>query len=360
MMTKNDELQFRTIDYLRFPLIVGVLFIHNFSVGSSGDFPVCRTVMELFSHVLGSLAVPAFFLISGFLFFRHTETGFSGKAYAGKLKKRTVSLLVPYLFWNVAVLLLFFLLSRLPFLSGWFAGRVECSPRFFVSALWGIPNDEGTMTYPIAYPFWFIRDLFVMVLLSPVVYRFLRNTAIWGLLALGLFWGAGGQLPVVGIYGLSSAALFFFSAGGWFAVRGKNLLSEFRKTGRWTFFLYPCLALADLLTKWQPFNACLHRLGIVAGVVMIFLWVGRSLERGRIAPVPFLSAASFFVFAVHEPWLLAPIRKVLLRLFQPESDAAMVLIYFAVVGLTVASALVLYRLSNRFLPRFTKIVTGGR
>ncbi len=66
----GDELLSRVIDFLRFPLIVGVIFIHNYSstmivqgveLGSTANMPVYYIVSELFSQVLGRVAVPLFF-----------------------------------------------------------------------------------------------------------------------------------------------------------------------------------------------------------------------------------------------------------------------------------------------------------
>ena len=79
---KTDKLLSETISYLRFPLIVGVVFIHfnllekGFSANGiiydlKGDdiFWGIRYVVRLFSDVLPSVSVPLFFMISGYLFF---------------------------------------------------------------------------------------------------------------------------------------------------------------------------------------------------------------------------------------------------------------------------------------------------
>ena len=102
----NDSLLSRTISYLRFPLIVGVVLIHSnmLVVNIQGNmvrydqWPVTKFVMTLFSSVFADISVPLFFFISGFLFFYNTE--FSKETYINKIKKRIRTLLVPYLIWN--------------------------------------------------------------------------------------------------------------------------------------------------------------------------------------------------------------------------------------------------------------------
>lgn len=73
-----DKLLSHTIDFLRFPLAIAVIFIHMGSrviPPSSGTCTVwsiegVKNILEiLFSHVLPHVAVPTFFLISGYLFF---------------------------------------------------------------------------------------------------------------------------------------------------------------------------------------------------------------------------------------------------------------------------------------------------
>lgn len=72
----TNNLKSQIIDFLRFPLIVGVVFIHgalttpNTELGNDVYiFPIFYYCSQFMSNILGRLAVPLFFLISGFLFF---------------------------------------------------------------------------------------------------------------------------------------------------------------------------------------------------------------------------------------------------------------------------------------------------
>ena len=102
----NDELLSKTISYLRFPLIVGVVFIHNKmaeinvqgDIVSYDDWPWLTYTMDFFSSVLPTIAVPLFFFISGFLFFYKVD--FDKNVYIKKLKSRYHTLVIPYLIWN--------------------------------------------------------------------------------------------------------------------------------------------------------------------------------------------------------------------------------------------------------------------
>lgn len=73
----NENLQSQTINYLRFPLIILVIFIHSYgtvtiqsnSIEVMSNQSVFNNVSYLLSMVFARLAVPLFFLISGFLYF---------------------------------------------------------------------------------------------------------------------------------------------------------------------------------------------------------------------------------------------------------------------------------------------------
>lgn len=359
----NDALLSKVIEFLRFPLIVCVVFIHNYAshvtvggveIGANGDLPVFYYVSNLISQVLARVAVPLFFFISGFLFFYKVET-FDTPAYLAKLRKRFKTLLVPYLFWNLLFVGLSFLVNHLPYIKQFFAGK-ELD---MADALIGTLDEQGAMTYPLAYQFWFIRDLIVCVVLSPLLYWIVTKTHHLGIILLGIGWFAGYQIPYIGIRGFSAAALFFFSLGAWFSCHGKDLIAIVRDL-KWMAFIYPVIVIIDLFTKKLPYNSYIHHAGILAGIVFCFLLVAYFIENKRIRTVPLLSSASFFIFAVHEPCLLTQLRKIIFMAVRPESDLTFTLLYFVIVILVVAIAVGIYYIVRWLMPSFTALITGGR
>ena len=105
--------QSRILDAIRFPLALMVVLIHcriNFDDWVLPDWKdfsgieFCTALQIFFSSIVSEIAVPTFFLISGYFFFYKTDV-FSFKVYANKLKKRIHTLLVPYLLWNILTIL---------------------------------------------------------------------------------------------------------------------------------------------------------------------------------------------------------------------------------------------------------------
>ena len=105
------------LDLLRFPLIVGVVMVHcNFLQFLDPPLSGPATAAfvrfhDIFKHYVLDLCVPAFFAISGFLFFRDGAR-LSARDYTSKLRRRVRSLLVPYLLWNLIGFALFLVKHR--------------------------------------------------------------------------------------------------------------------------------------------------------------------------------------------------------------------------------------------------------
>ena len=291
---KEDKLLSETISLLRFPLTVFVVFIH-YNIGVRGfslhgvtyglDAPEWfRWVTALFSDVLPRTAVPLFYIISGYLFFRGGS--FDTDVYRRKLRTRASTLLVPYLLWNVIAV--FVQLShRLPFLSSVFPSahlmEVQLTPlrlfRTFFNNYWnkGIlvtPENDGMVSelpYPADVPLWYVRDLMVMVLLAPVIWWSVRRAGRWLVVVLGAIWYLRPLLFPMWEDGWGTMLLdaaFFFSWGAYYGIRGLSPLNGIHKL--WPVVLiYLPLAIADALTKGWEYNIFIHKAGILLGIVAI-------------------------------------------------------------------------------------------
>lgn len=146
-------------------LSVLVIFVHSthFSLASlqavphSGFFSASFLIKIefFFSEFLGQVAVPGFFFLSGFLFFRGLD---DVKSWGRKLKSRVFSYVLPYLLWNSAMTLLY-----LSF------GKAEWS----LKSLW-----EGIFLYRFNPVFWYFYQLILLSFCLPFM-------AILGILIRG-------------------------------------------------------------------------------------------------------------------------------------------------------------------------------
>lgn len=370
-MTDNSALQSRTIAFLRFPLIVGVVLIHTYfkevvidgkDLMEGGNFPIYSNIAYYLSQVLARIAVPLFFFISGYLFFYRTKD-FPLGTYKQKMRKRARTILLPYILWNGIYLLVYFFGESLA--EGLFSGRNKpVSDYSFADFLWAFwdrsminpANNTMTESHPVDYPLWFIRDLFVVMLFSPLLHLLIQRLKHYFIIMLGVLWFFGYWFHITG---LSSAASFFFSAGAYFSINGRLFTNDFRRIFPHSIIIYLVLSLSDLCLRSYEWDIYIHKAGIIAGIVATTSLVEWCIRQGKLHDTPFLSASSFFIYAFHA-LPLAFVCKLSFKVLQPDSDMFVLFLYFFCTVLTISCGLLLYWLLKKYFPHTTTILTGGR
>lgn len=382
----NDELLSKAISYLRFPLTVGVVFIH-FNIAKKGfsmhgikyglDNPDWYYYfINFFSEVLPRIGVPLFFIISGFLFFYHKD--FNRVVYKQKLKTRGRTLLVPFFLWNILAILLS-ASHKLPFLSSIFPNAYKTEFHFSIirvfNTFFANLKNEGIivtpitdelaevsqMPYPIDVPLWYVRDLMVMILLSPIIFGMIQRLGKWFIVALGIVWYFYQALflPDGGWTALLSRATFFFSWGAYYSINKQNFVLIMEKY-RYAPWLYIPIAIADTLTKGTDYNIFIHEAGILVGIVAVVVIVSYLLRSGKIEVNDTLANCSFFVFALHT-LIMNDIGKLLFTVLHlPDNTFAMLFLYIVVPTLTIFFCVFLYVVLKRYAPSVCNLLTGGR
>lgn len=199
---EKRSLESQTIEFLRFPLAVMVIFIHStrkpipLNLDLLHENPLCietfyNLCRVLLSDVVPAIAVPMFFLFSGRYFFSDCTDRFSISDYVKKLRKRGRTLLIPFIMWNIIAVFLIFL-TKLVFMI-LYGGDINSFVEYlrqngWANVLWGgnvyykstnILNIVMLSTSPANVPMWFIRDLMVIVLFSPLVYYSVRKSGLF-------------------------------------------------------------------------------------------------------------------------------------------------------------------------------------
>ncbi|MCQ2326584.1 MAG: acyltransferase [Bacteroidales bacterium] len=346
ILTKQDYdlLQSKTFNWLRFPLIFFILFIHTISLYECSNNIVVINIGYLFKEIIARLGVPFFFIVSGYYFFysKNTEECLTRNSYFAKLKKRIRTLLVPYLFWNLLCALYYLLV---PYIG--LADKSIFSVNDFLSAL-VVQKDYA----PADYPLWYLRDLIVLCVLSPLIYviiKYLRVFSLW-LFSLPFIFNLNVGL---GDNYLIQQSILFFPVGAYFAIRGKNIIYYSRKF-KFAPLLYIIFIVLDIIYR----NIYINRMGILIGLVTLFNVVSYLMEENKLKENKFLSNASFFLYAFHGLPIFILSRR--MSAIFPHTDWAYVLIFFSSVIIVAWLGLGLYSFLKRFFPRFTSVITGGR
>lgn len=379
MNLSDSRLLSQTISVLRLPLIVAVVFIHNSSAELPGmdlteiiNQPAflggVNNLIIFISRIIAACAVPMFFFFSGYLFFCKVNT-FSKEIYFKKVKSRTRSILIPYLFWVLLGVCLYGILATLPFTKNVYGhGYFSLTWRYIGEQITGLKLVDGEHIYQMGYHLWFLRDLFCMVLISPLFYWGMKADRWWVVGLLGILWILGVGIPVLDDFGFKSDAIIFFGIGSYFGIHHINFVQTFHRISVLAYLAYPVAVMMDwlvmtefisipFLTKWsEP----LHAIMILTAVPFWINVTAQLLVKGWVRDMVFLATASFFVYLIHIPFILPQIKKILYYLVHPSSHGALIMLYLGSVLLTCIVALLIYKILILLFPRFTRIIIGGR
>ena len=386
--TNAEQLQSAVIDWLRLPLALAVVFIHSFGSPKNVDMvrlhtdPLCWQSIYDFVRIAGSnvithCAVPTFFMISGFLFFyKVQEWNFS--VYKVKLKKRFWSLLVPYLLW----IMLFILHTEIFKLGGVLLHGKPLSGMWkyvtdngglnmlWDSTLWGgyyvdVLGRPAPMTSPVLVPLWFVRDLMVVVVFSPLIHWLIEKFSFISVLFFGVCYMCRIFIP---IHGFSATCFFFFSLGAYFSIRGKNMvliLSQYR---------YPAYIIAFLsmvILVWfngrkgdemSPQPQCIHfmyYIYVVSAVISSVSIACKLLKSSRVGVNYWMAKATFFIFLSHA-FVLGYVSRFTHHFIPTDCYPVLTIEYLLRPIITTIICLAIYWILERYVPRVLAVLTGGR
>jgi surface polysaccharide O-acyltransferase-like enzyme len=312
-------------------------------------------IQIFFSEGITRIAVPLFFLISGYLFFLNFNATVS--EFALKYKRRAKSLLVPYLLWS-AWGLGFYAVLQLPAASRHFFTNDLVLDYSFMKIL------DTLFLNPIPYQLWFLRDLMVLVALSPLISKCLQYLKFVPVLLLFIAWLVFFKFSFVVF---RTESFFFFSLGAYLSTTKSTIpLISLNKHCYWIAgLIWTLTAFFKALLIWQNSGemmliVLLGRLSILSG--MLTVWsLYDMMMRNKESPNELLfrlSAFSFFIYAFHEP-VLTVVQKGLFYL-TGASEPMILLNYVLAPVLTVSLGVSSGILLKRCMPLFYSLITGGR
>ncbi len=379
------KLQSASIDLLRFPLAIMVIFIHmspdvinlidaDFSLISGHG--IYNVIGILLSHVLTHIAVPTFYLISGYLFFINFQK-WSWEGYKKKLNSRVKTLLVPYLLWNAVP----FLLTVLAMLAAVaIKGKpIEGVESFIAENNWHIfydCNEWGTsrinwlgehlrMTGPYDSPLWFLRDLIVVTMMTPIIYYAIKKL---GLFIISILFVAYISRIWTLLPGFHITAFFFFSTGAYFALNKMNII-QFADKYRLLFIPF-CIILLVASTIYDGANTFIgqniYLLFICTGVFTAFYVASKCIIKYNVRPNKMLVSSCFFIYAIHGvnfPFIGSPLsltRRLLHYVIPGNTGIEEGFCYLTSPIVTAFLCILLLMFARRFFPKITLYFSGNK
>lgn len=350
-----DTRQSELITVMRFPLIMLVLFEHSVPRDLSPMRPsldgtsVFHFVTEFVSHHLCSIAICWFFVFSGYLFFRNLEDGgFKKEWLLGKWEKRTRTVVVPHVLWNLLYVLAILLVTFLFRIIGIHINADMMTEVTKGPLYWFI-------TGPVDFPLWYLRDLICMFLLTPVFY-FLTKKAPWITLALLL----GFYLASFWIKFFLFPTISYFGIGAWLGIRKRNMLAICQKVK------YPAFLLSIVLSVWatcmygNDYHRLMRMFFLPFGMITFMNLCNRIFRYPKLHRLfANLSGSVFFIYAAHEIYILGWTKGLFVRVFGSYL-ASRWISYLGVPIVVLGICLALYFLLNRIMPKSLAFSCGGR
>ena len=359
ILPQNQSLELRQstlIKAIRFPLIVMVLYIHSPGAFfeprlelSFDSWNIYHIIAEFISGHMFAIATRCFFLFSGFLFYRFLKEGeFSIKWVITKWKKRFWSLLVPFLFWNL-LMVVAVILKNVAFDALSLKSSVEDISLVGKGPLYWF------LTGPADFPLWFLRDLILMTLVAPLIYPIFKTFRWASLVILILLYLSPLTLIIP-----SKQAVIYFSVGAWLGINRFDLLTICRK------YKIPAAILSVILLPiatsqvGRPLHTFLLELfipfGIITSINICDYFINNEKTCEKLCK---LSASVFFIYAIHEIYILGWTKGIFLRMFG-DSLAGTWISYLLVPVVVLLVCLGLYHLLNSIMPRAMAFACGGR
>lgn len=324
-----------------------VVYIHATTLKYGADIswlsPIGR-IQGLLSHNMLHVAIPIFFLNASFFLF----AGLQGVSpLYERMRRRIYSLLVPYLAWSAFWLILVLGLNHL-------AG--------FQLVEFDGPVLRHLFVDPLPGQLWFLRDLLMLVVFSPLVLVMPFRLLVVLTISV-LCWWLFEQTPSVlsmrqewyEVISNEAIAWFFIGAA---AARKPVLTSSLLERGA------PITILILLAAIWLvgPYltlpSQLAHGISIVAGTLFLLFAINPLAPVARHPIVNFLSGYGFLFYLGHHP-ALGMLESVIIAL-APGSVVLHALVYVFMPLFVIAMIVLvfgsLYRLANPIV----FILNGGR
>lgn len=341
-------------------LIIMVVWIHGFTfeygIASDGsfyktqqwfDWKISLFVQSFFSQGINRIAVPMFFIISGYLFFLK----FNGtkQEFIYKIKKRFHSLVVPFIFWALFGVVIVFLLQFVPSFK-------QSSSRSLIINYSLFDFFDSIALHPISGQLWFLRDLIVMVFFCPIFYYAIKYMKILPTLCFFVLWLLGKDVFAIP----RNEAIVFFSFGAYLSIHNKGyLLKTFNKkiilliTFSWIIIV----GIQTILGYDKDSLLC--KVGIVVG--LFAFWTLYDLCQKKILSIKLLKTLScytFFIYVFHFPLLLF-LFKTMFHLFG-KTETSSLIIYFLCPTIIIFVSICVAYLLKRLMPKVYSFILGGR
>lgn len=348
----------RKITFISFFMSLFIVLRHSMmqDLLHAGVMVKCKELdfyfQNLLSDVWGQIAVPFFFVFSGFFMLGKFQKGVD--FLKNLLLKKFHGLVVPYLFWTISSFAVMFLIQNLPGISRFFNSELILEKSFLSNLL-----DILDVRY--VRQFWYVQHLILLTLISPLLFWYSQKTKWVGLIAVFI---AYTFFETTFNY-LKFGSIFYFLCGGIASMYPTFI--NFKLPKKWLLSITLLFVTLSLIMvsinymekyKWEH-EVFLDKVIILFGIGYFWLlydFIEKKIWNFRYSKIYYYS---FAIFALHYSTLLVGLKKIYLSIFH-TGEAGLFFTYVLTFITTSFFCIIVSDYIFRKVPKLYHVATGGR
>lgn len=361
-MSENKNISLSTsvkISWIQFICSLIVITDHSFDYLGFGNSQmnslssIIYFVTQMLTSSFTSIAMPTFFVLSGFLMFKDWNSRKSTSDwYLGKIRSRIKSLVVPYFLWN--------LIWTIAFIAMGIFGKIDNNIDTSIT----LANIfRGIVLAKYNEVFWFMQVLILYVVLSPLI-GYILNSRIGMICLFFLSLLAANVIPIGNVLGRfiiiqTYYNLFFYCLGAYLSINKSDYINK-------CYSKWHSLISVGVITIVLALIRCskgMHVLRLPNYIVMVICLIGVYsfwivVDFVRNCKVYYFVKYSFMNYALHKP-VQQFYNKIVAMLFKPTLAGYLVNLLGGGI-ITVGFIIVFVKIASKLTPRLLEILNGGR
>ena len=375
-MNKITEQDSRNISLLRFPLATMIVVLHSMNVENMNvnipwelyNMPFTTTILDIlrvfFSRVLGHIVVPCFMIISGYLFFVKFEK-WDWTFYKNKLQNRIKTLLIPYILWNIIPVLISLLWLRHGNLISNYLNEIQETG--ILNMFWNYRGMNEVSFFniplfsigtPFNTPLWFLRDLIVFILFSPIIFVLIKK-AFYLILIILILWSLNGGNADVN-------ALMWFYIGASFSIKNISISKFSLSSPKIIISIFILTGSIKLLSFHEGdmllWEKIVNTLSIMSGISTIFIIISKQRWKLSNNYKKYIASSSFLIYVLHMEflWRSQMFLEQLIFINAKNNVWQAFAVYSISVLTTIVGLLITNLIMVKYFPRLNYLLTANR
>lgn len=337
---------------ISFILSVFVVFIHmssfsQYSYEGTNAYTILNFSKLFFKRSFVLVAVPLFFIISGATLFRN----YNPSQYKNKLISKTKTLLIPFICWNI-INMIFSIITSYSFVSNYFISRQP-----FELTLSNILL--SIFFYKCNGPFWFIFNLMIFVIATPVINYIMRKKTVGAISIIALILLEAFNLRLPKVIFFEPESIIYYLVG---CFIGRHYFNVFIKKSSAKMqilasILFIIITLYKLCVEYEVI-VFFKAVDIVITIIYaLAFWVMTDAIINKITVRPYMKN-SFFIYAAH-----INVSAIIIKLFYlalPKAPIMAIFNFIICSTLSVFFICIMCKYLSRFTPQIYKVLSGNR